>query len=93
MIESEKKLERKLYKEVKKRGGWSIKMLSMHITGLPDRLCLFPGGRALFCEIKTTGKKPTKIQQMVHKKLRRLGFQVFVIDSTEQIIEALNAFD
>lgn len=89
MKESEKRLERKLHNEVKKLGGWSIKMLSTHITGLPDRMCLFPDGRIMFCEIKTTGEKPTKIQRAVHRKLRRLGFKVLVIDRTAQIKKTL----
>lgn len=85
MIESEKTLERKIRQRVEKLGGWSIKLLSIHITGLPDRLCLLPGGQLIFIEVKTTGKKPTKIQLKMHDKIRALGFQVEVIDNTEQI--------
>jgi hypothetical protein len=85
MIESEKLLERKLGLTIKALGGWSIKMLSSQITGLPDRLCLLPGGRVFFAEIKTTGEKPKKIQLYVHKRIRSLGFRVEVIDSSAQI--------
>ena len=80
-IESEKLIERRLAEEVKNQGGWAIKLLATHITGLPDRLCLLPRGRLFFAEIKTTKKKPTKIQLAVHAKLRKLGFRVEVIDS------------
>lgn len=85
MIESEKVLERKLSKKIEQLGGWSIKLLSTHVTGLPDRLCLLPGGKVLFVEVKTTGKKPRKIQIKIHEKLRGLGFEVLVIDNSEQI--------
>lgn len=87
MIESEKYLEVLLIKEVKRAGGWAIKLLPGLITGLPDRLVLLPGGKIAFAEIKTTGKKPTKIQKVVHKQIRDLGFYVWVLDSTERINE------
>lgn len=83
--ESEKVLEKKLAERVKAVGGWAIKLVPQFITGLPDRLCLFPGGKVAFAEIKTTGEKPRKIQNMVMKKLIRLGFDVRVIDRSEEI--------
>ena len=84
MGESEKALERNLNKEVKALGGWSIKILSNFITGLPDRLVLI-NGRAYFVEVKSEGKKPSPIQRVVHKKLEVLGFPVSVIDTTEKL--------
>ena len=84
-IESEKVLEPKLVKAVKAEGGWAIKLLATFVTGIPDRMCLFPGGRIVFVEMKTTGQKPRKIQRYVHRKLVRLGFIVLVIDSTPGI--------
>lgn len=87
-IYSEKYLERALCDMVKKAGGLCIKLLCHQFLGLPDRLCLFPGGGLCFAEIKTTGKKPTKAQLHVHNILMDLGFVVLVIDS----LEALNAF-
>ena len=85
MKESEKVLERNLCARVKALGGWAIKVPSSQITGLPDRLCLLPGGRAYFVEVKTTGKKPTLIQLLIHRRLEALGFPVTVIDSTETL--------
>lgn len=84
-IESEKNIEKSLWKEVKSLGGWAIKLSASHITGLPDRLCLLPGGLIFFVEVKTTKKKPRKIQLIVHEKLRNLGFEVFIIDRIAQI--------
>lgn len=85
-IESEKQLERDLKELIESGGGMCIKLLSQHITGLPDRLCLLPGGRAFFVEVKTTGKKPRKIQEFIHEKLRSLGFSVYVLDSTPALL-------
>ena len=89
MKESEKVLERNLNKEVKALGGWSIKILSNFITGLPDRLVLLKG-RAYFAEVKSQGKKPSPIQRIVHKKLEALGFPVSVIDTTEKLNSFIN---
>jgi hypothetical protein len=84
MIESEKTLEKKLTKEVKNLDGLAIKILSIFYTGLPDRLILI-NGRAYFVELKTTGKRLRPSQVLVHKKLKKLGFIVTVVDSTEAI--------
>lgn len=83
--EREKVLEKKLIRKMASLGGWSLKLLSTHISGLPDRLCLLPGGRMFFAEVKETNRKPRKIQIFVHNKLMTLGFRVDVIDSSEQI--------
>ena len=71
---------------------WVIKLLSTFVKGLPDRLILCRGGYVGFAEIKTTGKKPTKIQTFIHDKLRSLGFEVFVIDDLESRDMAVSFF-
>ena len=78
---SEKIIERHLVESTKQKGGLCIKLLSDYITGLPDRLCLLPGQKVIFVELKSTGAKPRKIQLFVHKQLKALGFRVEVIDS------------
>ena len=88
--QSEKLIERRLREEVKKRGGLCIKLLAGSHVGLPDRLVLLPEGRVLFVETKSTGDKPRKVQVYMHRKLRALGFGVFVVDRVEQINEILD---
>jgi len=89
-IDSEKLLERKLRQKIDLLGGWSIKLLATHVTGLPDRLCLFPGGNLIFVELKTTGQKTRKIQDKVHNRLRSMGFRVEVVDSSEGIEKVIH---
>lgn len=86
--DSEKKIERKLHDEIKSVGGLCLKMVTMHFTGLPDRICLLPGARVEFVETKSTGDQPSKRQIIVHKILRDLGFNVHVIGT----MDALNKF-
>lgn len=88
---SEKVIEKRLNAEVKSLGGWSLKLLCQFVTGLPDRLVLLPGGVIFFAEIKSTGKKPTPIQRLVHERIRRLGFRVEVIDSLDNLYKVLNS--
>lgn len=85
-IDSEKVVERKLVELVKINGGICIKLLCDQLTGLPDRMCLFPGHKIVFVELKTTGRKPRRIQVFMHNKLRALGFRVEVIDTVESVI-------
>lgn len=85
---TEKWLERELVRKIEARGGLALKYSNGQTTGYPDRLVLLPGGRLVFVELKTKGRKPTKLQALRHEQLRGLGFPVFVIDC----IEALNFF-
>jgi len=87
IIESEKVLEKYLVSEVKSLGGWAVKLLSGLVTGLPDRLILLPGGVVAFVEVKTTGKKASKIQ-----RINALGFRVEVVDSKEGINNFINSY-
>jgi hypothetical protein len=90
MIEKEKTLEKKFSKIAKDLGGLSFKLPAVFCMGLPDRLCLLPGGLVFFAEIKSTGAKPTKIQNLMHDRIRALGFKVFIIDSTESLIDSFD---
>lgn len=87
--ESEKTLESRLRKEVEKRGGMAIKLLSQLHRGLPDRMVLLPRGAQYFVELKSTGEKPTLLQEHCHKQLRSLGFQVYIIGSSQALADFL----
>jgi hypothetical protein len=90
--ESEKIIEKLLVDTVEEHKGWAIKMVCTFISGLPDRLVLLPGGIIFFAELKSTGKKASDIQLERHTRLRRLGFTVYVIDSTEQVKTVLEKY-
>ena len=88
-IESEKIIERKLVELTKLNGGMCIKLLSFHILGLPDRMCIFPKAKIVFVETKTTGQKPTPMQLFTHKKIRELGFRVEVVDTVKGVADLI----
>ena len=86
-MKNEKQIEQKLVTETRKKGGLAVKVkfVSPGYAGMPDRLVLLPGGKLAFVEVKAPGKKPRMLQVKRHEKLRELGFQVFVLDATEDI--------
>ena len=81
----EKELERKLVKAVKAIGGICPKFISPGFDGMPDRILLLQHGKLAFVEVKQYGKLPTQLQLSRHKKLRELGFKVYVLDNTDGI--------
>ena len=78
-------IEEKLTKAVKQNGGVCWKFTSLGTAGVPDRIILMPEGRIAFVEVKAPGEKPRPLQLSRHKLLRRLGFQVYVLDALEDI--------
>ena len=91
--ESEKDLEARLVKEVETRGGMAIKLTSQFHRGLPDRLVLCPYHTMAFVEMKSTGKKPTALQDATLQRLRTMRFTVKVIDTSEALNTFLDEFD
>jgi hypothetical protein len=81
----EKIIEQHLVKAVKNSGGIAPKLVCPGFDGMPDRLVLLPGGKIGFVEVKASGKEPRPLQVARHGLLRRLGFNVYVLDAPEQI--------
>ena len=89
-MEREKDIEAYLVHSVKELGGVAFKFVSPGHAGVPARLECLPGGLAWFVELKAPGKKTRLLQDVEIRKLRELGFRVFVADSREQADEMLN---
>jgi hypothetical protein len=87
----EKLLERKLRAAIEEKGGLCLKLSAQYFTGLPDRLCLLPGGQAFFVELKSEGVKTSARQAYVHWQLRKLGFHVFVVGTNDALDLTLTA--
>ncbi len=77
----EKHIEAALIKRVKALGGMAEKFTSPNRRAVPDRIVTLPGGRIIFVEVKSCGKKPTENQLRDHDRRRALGCDVRVIDS------------
>lgn len=83
MLEAE--LERKICEYVRRLGGRAFKFVSPGAPGVPDRLCVFPGGRLIFIEVKRPGRKDglSVQQKKIIGWLRKLGCTVWVINDYE----------
>ena len=91
--ESEKTLEARLVREIEARGGMALKYTSQFHRGIPDRICLLPGSLTIFVELKSTCKKPTKLQRHAMKQLTELGYIVGLIDTTDKLEDLLHLID
>lgn len=85
----EKIIEQYLKKRVEEN-GLCLKWTSPGTAGVPDRICIFPGGRVVFVETKAPTGTVKKIQKEVIRRMRNLGAVVYVASTKEdvdQIIE------
>ncbi len=78
---NEGRLERRFKAEVKKRGGKALKFTVPGVRGVPDRIVLLPGARAVFVELKAPGEQPTPLQVKRAAEFRAMGFPVYCVDS------------
>lgn len=81
----EKYIEQRLVSEVKKHGGLCLKLASTGLDGIPDRMVLMSKGKIAFVELKAPKQKPRKLQLVRIKKLKEMGFSVYVLDNIEDI--------
>lgn len=90
-MESEKTTEAYLRDRVKALGGRSYKWVSPGCSGVPDRIVILPGGRAVFVELKSEGETSTKLQKKRQAELENLGCTVYRdIDTKEKVREMLD---
>lgn len=87
----EKTIEKYFKTKIESIGGLCIKLNGF--VGIPDRLILLSSGRMFFVEFKRKGEKPRKIQRVMHDKLERLGFKVYVIDDKDKMEEVFTEWN
>lgn len=84
---SEKAIEKYLVKRAAEHGLLCLKYSNPNMVGYPDRLLVLRGGGVIWVELKSKGRKPTKIQQMRMRELTGMGHLVKVIDNKTDIDE------
>lgn len=91
----EKEIEKKLIAGICRIGGRAYKWVSPGSNGVPDRIVIMPGGRILFCELKTATGRVSKLQKMQMRRLTALGCEVRVIygmDGVQRLIDELTVW-
>ena len=81
----EKKLERELIKKVKKLNGLCLKFQSPNNRGVSDRIVLMPCGRLFFVELKDLNKKLDPLQEVMAKRLLKIGHKTYLVNSKESL--------
>lgn len=84
---SEKAIERYLVEWANNLGLPCLKYSNPNMVGYPDRILVLPGGGVLWVELKSRGRRPSKIQQARIAELSQLGHTVRVIDNKADIDE------
>jgi len=78
----ESALEKYVREKIKKLGGRAFKWVCPGVTGVPDRICIFPDGRIIFIELKRHGindglsarqKKVCRILESMNCTVRRIS--------------------
>lgn len=86
MTPLEKEIEAKLVRAVKMYGGLCLKWVCPGWAGVPDRICLLPGGHILFVETKRPrGGVLSARQKWWRDKLTDLGFNYRVVWDTQDV--------
>jgi hypothetical protein len=93
-VASEKAIEERGAKVVRKRGGWGVKLAGspMGRRGIPDRLFCYRG-RFLAVEFKQPGKKATPLQAHELQQIRDAGGVAIVASDTDAIESVLDQID
>lgn len=86
----EKQEEAYLKRKIVAKGGVCWKWTS-GIRGVPDRIVLLPGRRIYFVETKYNGFSTSPAQKAVHKIIKALGWEVYLLKTREQIDQFLDA--
>lgn len=90
----EKDIQAKVIKELERYGWYCIKIIQTNKNGIPDLLC-HKQGRTMYIEVKRPGLKPTPLQDVRHKELRRAGINVHVVRYVDDLYlyGIINALD
>lgn len=87
----EKQIEHALVEMIQAHGGLCLKWVCPGWAGVPDRICLLPGGLIIFVELKKPGGRIAARQEWWQDKLTALGFVHFYVFGDFDIA-ALGAF-
>lgn len=74
----EKELQARVIKELERYGWYCVKIIQTNKNGIPDLIC-HREGLTFYIELKRPGLKPTPLQDMRQKELRRAGILVHTV--------------
>ena len=82
----EKSLEQRTVRLIEAQGGKAFKWVAPGHAGVPDRICIMPGGRIIFIELKRQKSgRESPLQKRVSELLLSLGCTVWLIRDFEEL--------
>jgi len=93
MQEIEESVEQYLKRKVEQAGGECVKFSPENKRGWPDRIVILPCGHLIWAELKRPqGGRVSSAQLVAHEDLRRLGQNVVLLKSKEEVDDFLRGF-
>jgi Holliday junction resolvase len=86
--QQEKTLQPKIIKYLENNGYYVVKTIKLNKSGLPD-IFAFKDGNTVMIEVKSEGKKPSKIQDFRIREVQGYGVKAFYCDTYESFIKKL----
>lgn len=86
----ERDIEKIFVDRIKMLGGEVRKLKWIGRKGAPDRIVFGPGGAVCFVELKAPGEKLSVSQKREHKRLQKLGVDVYKVDSVNEAYSVTN---
>ena len=85
-------LEQSVCHYVKACHGRAFKFVSPGTPGIPDRICIFPGGAVIFVELKRPGVKDGRSPRQIkmQKVLTDLGCECWRVNNLQYFKERLH---
>lgn len=89
----ESTIEKKVCAYATSKGWLNFKFQSPTNRGVPDRIFM-KNNITFFIEFKTLGKKPSAIQEVIHKKIREQGrVCVYTVDNVDKGKDIIDLFE
>ena len=86
----ENKVEKYLDQRVRGLDGLTRKWVSPGVDGVPDRICLLPGGIIYFVEVKTITGSISETQKREQKRISDTGAFVRTVFGEEEVDQLIN---
>jgi len=85
-------VERPVVAYAKKRGMLAVKLSFIGLRGAPDRMFIGKNGTLFFMEFKRAGGRVPAYQTRIHQLLQERGFNVHVVFTKKEGIEAVDSY-
>lgn len=88
---TEKDIESRLVREVRRRGGLTYKFVSPGNVGVPDRIVITPRGEVWFVELKTETGRLSRMQEYQLERLREGNANACAVYGMDDMLRVLEA--